>query len=329
MSIFLRFTSILYCIASFLLFVQYVYSLTSVNSHHDHNDHHHHKQSKKLKLPINHSNLSRERGDYRMLIAGGVQNHRSEFYRHVVSVRTARATAYFGDNHFCAGSIISDNLVLTAAHCVVDRRKIVTRDHRLMVVAGAPHRLLKYITTVEMKILDVIPHHEFVREGAHDIALLRLDGSFPDDNDYIKVIPLADRIIPNGTQCTILGWGQVFYRGPYSAYSIHANVTVFSYEYCQKFYPDVFDETMICAGRPNTWDVNTCRGDSGGPLICRGQVAGVVSWSSYCGTVKKPTVFTSVFHHRNWIKVASGAEVVKILKSLQFFWYILCSYIFN
>lgn len=94
---------------------------------------------------------------------------------------------------------------------IFSRRKIVTRGHRIIVVAGAPNRLLQYVATVEMKVLNVFPHHKFVPNGAHDIALLRLAGSFPDDNDFIKIIPLSDHIIPNGTICTIIGWGQLFY----------------------------------------------------------------------------------------------------------------------
>lgn len=91
------------------------------------------------------------------------------------------------------------------------RRKIITRTQRLLVVAGTPNRLVRHKKTLEMKVLQVVPHKKYVPEGAHDIALLRLASSFPDDNDLIKVIPLRDEIIPNGTECRIIGWGQLFY----------------------------------------------------------------------------------------------------------------------
>ncbi|XP_018802646.1 PREDICTED: kallikrein-6-like [Bactrocera latifrons] len=250
---------------------------------------------------------------------------RLQLYKHIVSIRTTRATAYFGDNHICTGSIISSNLILTSAHCVIDRRKIITRTHRLVVVAGAPNRLVRTKRTLEMKVLQVMPHKEFIPAGAHDIALLRIAKSFPDDNDFIKVIPLNEEIIPNGTKCRILGWGQLFYRGPYAAAPINAVLTVFSYDYCQQFYPDVFDETMICAGKTDPWDLNACRGDAGGPLICGDFVAAVVSWSSYCGEIRKPTLFTSVYHHLAWIRKtgAGGATIVKAIKSLDLFLYTL------
>ncbi|XP_028896012.1 glandular kallikrein, prostatic [Zeugodacus cucurbitae] len=320
MSISLKFWLIHCCFAAFLLLAQNVNSLSNTNSHH--------KPRKPSKLPINLSNLTFEDGGYTMLVTGGYTIPMSRLQTHIVSIRTTRATAYFGDNHFCCGTIISSNLILTAAHCVIDRRKIITRQHRLVVVAGAPNRLVKQKTTIEMQVLAVRPHHKFIREGAHDIAILRLARSFPDDNDSIKVIPLFKGKIPNGTVCRIIGWGRVFDRGPYSAHPIHGAVTVFSYDYCKKFYPDIFDETMICAGKKDTWDVDTCRGDSGGPLICRGQVAAVVSWGSYCGTANKPTVFSSIYHHRDWIRVTSGTKVVKSLNALYLLLYILCIHIY-
>ncbi|XP_014098488.3 trypsin-3 [Bactrocera oleae] len=325
MSTSLQLSPIICCITSFLLLIENVHSLKNNGSHHDY--YYHHQPIKKFNLSLNLSNLSQEDGSYKMLVAGGYRQYTNVLERHIVSIRTARATAYFGDNHICAGSIISDDLILTAAHCVIDRRKIVTRGHRIIVVAGAPNRLLQYVATVEMKVLNVFPHHKFVPNGAHDIALLRLAGSFPDDNDFIKIIPLSDHIIPNGTICTIIGWGQLFYRGPYSADPLYGDIMVFSYDYCLQFYPDIFDKTMICAGRADTWDVDACRGDAGGPLICEGHVAGVVSWSSYCGRGKKPTVFASVYHHRHWIKRASCAKILKSLNLLYFLLYILCIYI--
>lgn len=86
---------------------------------------------------------------------------------------------------------------------------------------------------------------------------------------------------------------------------------------------------MICAGNKDIWDVDVCRGDSGGPLICDHRVAAIVTGSSYCGREKKPTVFASVYHHSNWIKSESGAKVVKPLKSLHLFvFHIFYAYIF-
>lgn len=42
--------------------------------------------------------------------------------------------------------------------------------------------------------------------------------------------------------------------------------------------------------------------DSGGPLVCNGFLAGVVSWGSGCGPGARPTVLTSLTEHVEWVR---------------------------
>lgn len=117
-------------------------------------------------------------------------------------------------------------------------------------------------------------------------------------------------------------------RGPFSALPILDVLTVFSYDYCLQFYPDVFDETMICAGKTGTWDMGVCHGDTGAPLICGDYMVAVASWNSYSGISKKPPLFTSVYHHLDWIGITNGTKIVKTLKLLHLFLYILSIHIY-
>lgn len=40
--------------------------------------------------------------------------------KYVVSIRSRSPKSYFGDNHFCGGSIISPRFVISAAVCVME-----------------------------------------------------------------------------------------------------------------------------------------------------------------------------------------------------------------
>lgn len=58
---------------------------------------------------------------------------------------------------------------------------------------------------------------------------------------------------------------------------------------------------MICAGYPSGI-IDTCGGDSGGPLSLNGTLYGIVSWGSGCDKPCSPAVFTNVYRFVIWIK---------------------------
>lgn len=63
---------------------------------------------------------SKDADDYVFMIAGGFRPADDFLTKLTVSIRTRQPTKFFGDNHFCNGAVISWNIVLSAAHCVVE-----------------------------------------------------------------------------------------------------------------------------------------------------------------------------------------------------------------
>ncbi|XP_058979939.1 trypsin-like [Musca domestica] len=240
-------------------------------------------------------------------ISSGYRPINVDLDRHVVSIRTREPTAYFGDNHFCAGAIITSSIIITAAHCVVDGHRIVTRPRRLRVVAGSPNRLKKDQTTMEFMVSKVIPHPKFQRRKGYDIALLILSDSIPRSNTKIKIISLAKYRPRVGTECQTLGWGQLYVDGPYAGRITYGNLSIIPNSQCLKTYGHYFTKDLLCAANPSDPFVDTCRGDAGAPLMCHNKLVGIVSFSSTCRYFR-PTIFTDITYHTKWI-LAMGRGV--------------------
>jgi len=68
---------------------------------------------------------------------------------------------------------------------------------------------------------------------------------------------------------------------------------------------------QICAGYEQGM-VDTCHGDSGGPLACQTgdgsyKLVGIVNWGGgYCGEPGKPGVYTRVQYYDKWIREMMG-----------------------
>ncbi|KAH8301280.1 hypothetical protein KR018_010447, partial [Drosophila ironensis] len=226
-----------------------------------------------------------------------------ELAKYVVSIRSRTPRRVFGDNHFCAGVIISPRFVLTSAICTMDKRKIVHPSRSLLVVAGTENRL-KYnpATTLNLPVKKIFVPVNFTIRNTNNIAILKLLFDIPKDNANVAVINLPTSPPQFGNNYTVLGWGRMYKGGPMSASIFHIDVELLKQEECMEIV-NTFREEMLCAGNlANELDENPCAGDCGGPLLLNKTVYGIVSYRIGCGSNYLPSIYTDVYYHAAWIQ---------------------------
>ncbi|XP_053671756.1 polyserase-2-like [Anopheles nili] len=215
----------------------------------------------------------------------------------------------------CGGTILDQNTVLTAAHCVMTSRGKIARE-RLVVQVGR-NRLYTFDNRAqEHEAFELIVHPEYrVNEVQHDMALIKLATDITYTN-YIQPICLWNRgedqnsIV--GSYGTVIGFGYDESNAPTTTLretSIPVVSTIACIESNRDTYGSVLTSNMFCAGTRQSR--GACNGDSGGGLFFQYDniwyVRGVVSFTKELGNLrvcdpKEYTVFTDVAKYLSWIE---------------------------
>ncbi|XP_012215618.1 transmembrane protease serine 9-like [Linepithema humile] len=207
---------------------------------------------------------------------------------------------YDGRFH-CGASLLNNDYVITAAHCV---RRL--KRSKIRIVLGDYNQ---YVNTDGVPIMRavsvVIRHKNFdINSYNHDVALLKLRKSVEFSKKVRPVCLPQPGSDPAGKEGTVVGWGRTMEGGMLPGEMQEIQVPIYSLAQCRKmkYRANRITDNMICAGRSNQ---DSCQGDSGGPLLVQEadklEIAGIVSWGVGCGRAGYPGVYTRVSRYLNWI----------------------------
>ncbi|KAM3554049.1 hypothetical protein ARSEF4850_006645 [Beauveria asiatica] len=205
------------------------------------------------------------------------------------------------DIHICGGTLIRDNLVLTAAHCLMHEHA------RSLQVKAGTHRYHK--GGVRRDVAEGISHADHdSKKRINDIALVRLRRPFK-LTDAVRTVELSQRQqTDGGTNVTVYGWGYTSYphqpRIP-KLQVLHRNIidtAACNAAHFEQNGKNVTDN-QLCT---QTHGQGTCWGDSGGPLVWTDDdgteyQVGIVSWGISCAR-EWPDVATKVSSYLKWIE---------------------------
>lgn len=209
---------------------------------------------------------------------------------------------YFVQLGECAGSLIHEDIVLTAAHCAS------SLPPGAFVGSHKRDDGLYYI------IDEMVPHPNYsVLTLSHDFMILKLQedtsspSSFQAATTPISTVEInRDVSVPaTGDALAVVGMGVLAEGDSSPSDDDLREVTVgkFSDDQCndmlarERFESNV----MLCAGVLEG-DKDSCQGDSGGPIMdSNGVQVGVVSWGSGCAQAGNAGVYSRVSYVADWI----------------------------
>ncbi|KAF4517249.1 hypothetical protein B566_EDAN011633 [Ephemera danica] len=260
---------------------------------------------KNMDLKIYDGDTARNEQSAEGRIVGGQEAERHQFPYQVGII--------VDDTYLCGGSMITNSVVLTAAHCTYKYSEFVVHlaAQNIMDEGEADRQIVTANHTVT--------HEAWNADLLHnDIALVFLPSPVSGVGIELSRLPAfsQENFTYSGEIARVSGWGKIsdeqIFPNPelkYADVMIAANETD-----CNIYGTRFVASTMVCVD-PELSTGNICNGDSGGPLVYYETdglptLIGVVSYGNSDGCESpKPVVFTQVSAYLDWLQINAGVTI--------------------
>ncbi|OCT61932.1 hypothetical protein XELAEV_18047965mg, partial [Xenopus laevis] len=216
-------------------------------------------------------------------------------------------------SHICGGSVISNQWIMTAAHCF--QNSLFASQYQVRL--GAYQLSLSNPNEIISNVETIIVNSEYNKDSNFaDIALVKLTSPISYSKYILPVcIPSSTDSFPEGMECWVTGWGTIgsSVNLPYPQTLQQVMTPLISRDKCEQIYHSstgisssvtIVPTDQICAGYA-AGQKDSCQGDSGGPLVCKLQgvwyQVGIVSWGEGCALPNYPGVYTLVAAYQSWL----------------------------
>ncbi|CAL4066625.1 unnamed protein product, partial [Meganyctiphanes norvegica] len=207
-----------------------------------------------------------------------------------------------GDDHICGAVVLSEDYLLTAAHCLDNmwlpdfivrvgehNRDIDDSQHQSSFLNKQYSTLF---TLYVMGVQEIIYGKRF-NERVQPICLPKTGTQYQDRR-----------------KCTLTGWGRQHYILGSTRKRLSATINMVPISACDEAYRDVRHTSSIVCAAPESGKLdNPCAGDSGSPLTCQVEAGtstlmGLVSTGKPCGFSNEfPDKYTRVEKYLRWILI--------------------------